>query len=306
MARHYIRFKDLNLEEYRHILGRAAALKAERFRTANRHLAGRAVGMIFNKHSTRTRISFEVGIGELGGRAIFMTDSQTQFARGEPISHSARVLSRYLAALVIRTFDEGPLLELSRYGSIPVINGLTDQQHPCQVLADIFTIGEKKGFNNLEKLKIAWVGDGNNMANSWIEAAAVFGFALSLACPAGYWPDAEVLKSGQARNPRIVLTESPKEALGGADAVNTDVWASMGREEEQKTRARAFAGYQVNSDLMAAAAPEAVFLHCLPAHPGEEVTEEVLESPASVIFDQAENRLHAQKALLEFLIPALA
>ena len=307
MTRHFITFNDLSLEEALHIMERAAALKAERAagEYRRRHLRGRAVGMIFNKQSTRTRVSFECGVNELGGRAVVLSENQTQMSRGEPISHSARVLSRYLAALVIRTFAQTSLEDLARYGSIPIINALTDEGHPCQVLTDIFTAREKFAGAPLEKIRMAWIGDGNNMANSWIEAAGLFGFPLRLACPEGYDPDPRLFSQARRNNPAIELTRDPREAVRGAWAINTDVWSSMGREEERDARIQAFQDYTVDSNLMALAQPAAIFMHCLPAHPGEEVTEEVLESPASVIFDEAENRLHVQKALMEFLIPAL-
>ena len=307
MVRHFIAFDDLSKEEFGHVLERAAVLKAERLSGQYRrdHLKGRAVAMLFNKNSTRTRISFECGINELGGHAIVLNENQTQFSRGEPISHSARVLSRYLAGVVIRTYAQAQLADLARYGSIPVINALTDEGHPCQILTDIFTIIEKFPQTPLESMKIAWIGDGNNMANSWIQAAGVFGFTLYLACPEGYDPEQADLAKALNRNPNIKIVRDPAEAAKGALAVNTDVWASMGQEAEQKIREKAFKPFIVDSTLMARADAKAVFLHCLPAHPGEEVTEEVLESPASVIFDQAENRLHAQKGLMEFLIPCI-
>jgi ornithine carbamoyltransferase len=213
-------------------------------------------------------------------------------------------LSRYLSGLVIRTYDEADLLNLAKWSSIPIINALTDQQHPCQVLTDIFTLAETQEHRDLSGLLIAWVGDGNNMANTWLEAAAVFGFALNLACPEGYDPDPLILKNAQNDNPKIKLLRDPAQAVSGAMAVNTDVFASMGHEKESEKRIRDFKGYTVTSELMAKCAPGAIFMHCLPAHPGEEVTDEVLESPASVIFEEAENRLHVQKALLEYLIPA--
>ncbi len=305
MTRHFISFTDLNREEHLHLFERAAWLKAERAagRYLHQHLAGRGVGMIFNKNSTRTRVSFKCGIEELGGHAVFLNAGETQFSRGEPISHSARVLSRYLCALVVRTFAQSSLDDLAKYGSISIINALTDEGHPCQILTDVFTTLEKFPGEPVEKLRIAWVGDGNNMANSWLEAAMILGFPLSLACPEGYDPDPAILKAAQAANPAVKLMRDPKEAVRGAWAVNTDVWASMGQESEKAAREKAFQDvYLVDTALMALADPKAIFLHCLPAHPGEEVTEEVLESPASVIFDQAENRLHAQKALMEFLI----
>jgi len=308
MTRHFISFKDLSREEHLQVMEMAAAIKAERQKGQylHQHLAGRSVAMIFNKNSTRTRVSFECGINELGGHPVILSENQTQFSRGEPISHSARVLSRYLAAIVIRTYGQAQLYGLARYGSIPIINALTDEGHPCQVLTDIFTAMEKFPGEPVEKIKMAWIGDGNNMANSWIEAAGVLGFPLALACPEGYDPDLKILAEAQTANPQIKLLRNPKEAAAGAWAVNTDVWASMGQESEQAQREKAFKGiYIVNSDLMAKADPKAIFMHCLPAHIGEEVTEEVLESPASVIFDEAENRLHAQKGLMKFLIPAL-
>jgi ornithine carbamoyltransferase len=307
MIRHFISFEDLSREELLFIFERAAFLKAERAAGVyrRRHLEGRGVGMIFNKNSTRTRVSFECGIVELGGHAVVLSENQTQMSRGEPVSHTARTLSRYLSALVIRTYSQKLLHELTRHGSIPIINALTDEGHPCQVLTDIFTALEKFPGLPVEQLKVAWVGDGNNMANSWIEAAGFLGFALKLACPEGYLPAPSVLARATAMNPAVTLTHDPREAALGALAVNTDVWASMGHEAERDKRERAFRGFIVDSALMARADPRAIFMHCLPAHPGEEVTEEVLESPASVIFDEAENRLHVQKALLEFLIPPL-
>ena len=307
MTRHFLTFEDLSREELLHVFERAAFLKAERAagRYLHRHLEGRAVGMIFNKHSTRTRVSFECGINELGGRAVVLSEGQTQMSRGEPVSHTARTLSRYLAALVIRTYAQSLLSDLARFGSIPIINALTDEGHPCQVLTDIFTALEKFPGLALENLKVAWIGDGHNMANSWIEAAGFFGFALKLACPEGFEPAHEVLARAQARNPAVILTHDPREAVRGALAVNTDVWASMGQEAERDRREAAFRPFLVDAALMAQADPRAIFMHCLPSHPGEEVTEEVLESPASAIFDEAENRLHVQKALMEFLIPPL-
>ncbi|MDR0881362.1 MAG: ornithine carbamoyltransferase [Candidatus Adiutrix sp.] len=306
MTRHFISFKDLSRDEYFEVMNLAAALKAER-RNGNylhQHFRGRSLGMIFNKNSTRTRVSFECGITELGGHAVVLSEGQTQFSRGEPISHSARVLSRYLAAIVIRTFAQSQLDDLARYGAIPIINALTDEGHPCQVLTDIFTAIEKFPGEPLEKIKMAWIGDGNNMANSWAEAAGVLGFPLTLACPEGYQPDPRILAEAQRANPQVRLVVDPREAAAGAWAINTDVWASMGQEGEQAQREKAFKGiYVVDSALMAQAAPGAIFMHCLPAHIGEEVTGEVLESPASAIFDEAENRLHAQKGLMKFLIP---
>ncbi|MDR1871510.1 MAG: ornithine carbamoyltransferase [Deltaproteobacteria bacterium] len=307
MTRHYITFRDLSKEEYEAVFQRAAHLKKARRegRYHFPHLAGRSVGMIFNKNSTRTRVSFESAITELGGHAIVLAASETQISRGEAPSHTARVLSRYLSALVIRTYEETELTDLAAHATIPIINGLTNQRHPCQVLTDVFTLVETLEAEKLEDQIVAWIGDGHNMANTWLEAAAVFGFGLHLACPQGYQPDKAILAKAQADNPKIKLFDSPLEAVKGARAVNTDVFTSMGQEKEIKQRLKDFAGYQVTKELMAKAAPQAIFLHCLPAHIGEEVTEEVLESPASLVFEEAENRLHAQKALLEFLIPSL-
>jgi ornithine carbamoyltransferase len=261
--------------------------------------------MLFAKPSTRTRISFDCAIRELGGNPVVANISETQFTRGEPISHSARVFSRYLSALVIRTFDESDLNGLAQWSTIPIINALTNEHHPCQVLTDVFTFVECLDGKPLANQKVAWIGDGHNMANTWLEAAAVFGFGLNLACPEGYEPDETILKQAINDNPKIKLMRSPVEAVAGAGAVNTDVFASMDQQAEYAKRLVDFKDYQVNAELMAKAAPGAIFMHCLPAHPGEEVTDEVLESPASVIFNQAENRLHAQKALLEYLIPPL-
>jgi ornithine carbamoyltransferase len=266
---------------------------------AEKPLAGRTLGLIFAKSSTRTRVSFEVGAYQLGGHALFLSSRDIQLGRGEPIRDTARVLSRYLDGIMIRTFDHADVEELARYSSIPVINGLTDLLHPCQVLADLLTIREHLG--GWDGKAVAWVGDGNNMANSWINAAGSLGFELRLACPAEYPPDARILRRNQAKA-SIVLTTDPREAVRGAHVVTTDVWASMGQEQEQEVRARAFQGYIVDAALMRLADPSAIFLHCLPAHRGEEVSEEVLEGPQSRVWDEAENRLHVQKALMATLI----
>ncbi|MDR2300681.1 MAG: ornithine carbamoyltransferase [Deltaproteobacteria bacterium] len=307
MTKHYITFRDLSLDEYNHIFSRTKKLKAERHRGQylRPHLGGRSVGLIFSKPSTRTRVSFNCAVSELGGMPIAMNVSETQFVRGEPISHSARVFSRYLAGLVIRTYHESELRGLAQYATIPIVNALTNEQHPCQVMADVFTFLEILDGKPLENQQVAWVGDGHNMANTWLEAAAVFGFGLKLACPEGYDPDPVILKNAINDNPKVKLIRSPAEAVAGANAVNTDCFVSMDQEAEAKKRLADFKDYQVTSEIMAKTAPGAIFMHCLPAHPGEEATDEVMESPASVIFDQAENRLHAQKALLEYLIPPL-
>jgi ornithine carbamoyltransferase len=307
MIRHYITFRDLAKDEYEAIFERASHFKKARRggKYLFPHLAGRSVGMIFNKHSTRTRVSFECAINELGGHPVVLSSAETQISRGESPSHTSRVLSRYLSALVVRTYEDQELWDLAEYSSIPIVNALTNQRHPCQVLADVFTLVEVLGKERLADQTVAWIGDGNNMANAWLEAAATFGFGLNLACPNGYGPDSEILGRAMADNPKIKLFESPQDAAKGARAVTTDVFASMGQEKEAEKRRRDFAGYQVNGELMAKALENAIFLHCLPAHVGEEVTEEVTESPASLIFEEAENRLHAQKALLEFLVPRL-
>ncbi|MDR1607127.1 MAG: ornithine carbamoyltransferase [Deltaproteobacteria bacterium] len=307
MANHYITFRDLTKEEYQALFQRTSHLKKARRDGlyAYPHLGGRSVGLIFHKHSTRTRVSFETAINELGGHPVVLAANDTQISRGEAPAHTAEVLSRYLAAVAIRTYEESELLELAAHSSIPIINALTNQQHPCQVLGDVFTLIETLGGEPLEKQLVAWVGDGFNMANTWLEAAGVLGFGLHVSCPPGYEPDEAILKRAQADNPRVKFFGSPKEAVKGARAVNADVFASMGQEEEKAKRLKAFKNYQVNAELMALADPKAIFMHCLPAKIGEEVSAEVFDGPASVVYEEAENRLHAQKALLEFLIPRL-
>jgi ornithine carbamoyltransferase len=258
-------------------------------------LVGKTVALLFTKSSTRTRVSFEVGVTQLGGYALFLSDRDLQLGRGEPIADTARVLSRMVDGIMIRTFAHADVDELARYADIPVINGLTDLQHPCQVLADLLTV--RQNFGTYEGKKIAWIGDGNNVANSWLDAAYRLGFDLALACPEGYDPDATLLARAQ-KNANVTLHRDPREAIAGAHAVNTDVWASMGQEEEQTTRRKAFAGFTVDSKLMSGAAPDAIFLHCLPAHRGEEVSADVIDGPQSVVWDEAENRLHIQKAIM--------
>ncbi len=276
---------------------------AERMRTGRyqaQPLAGKALAMLFMKSSTRTRMSFEVGAIQLGGTAHFLSPRDVQIGRGEPIADTARVLSRYVQGIMIRTFAHQDVVELAEHASIPVINGLTDLSHPCQVLADVLTIQQHLG--DVRGKAVAWIGDGNNMANSWIEAAAHLGFTLRLACPAGYDPDEQFLAEAQGRGADVQLLRDPREAVAEADVVTTDVWASMGQEEEQARRAMAFALYQVDAPLMARAAKHAIFLHCLPAHRGEEVTAEVIDGPQSVVWDEAENRLHIQKAIMAVLM----
>jgi ornithine carbamoyltransferase len=262
-------------------------------------LAGKSLAMIFMKSSTRTRVSFEVGTWQLGGHALFLSPRDVQLGRGEPIADTARVLSGYVDGIMIRTFAHAEIEELAKFASVPVINGLTDLLHPCQILADLLTV--KQHLGSYEKKRIAWIGDGNNMANSWINAAYRLGFELRLACPQGYDPDPTILARAQ-RDAKVTVFRDPREAIEGADVVNTDVWASMGQEEEQAKRERAFAGYQVDEKLMSRANPGAIFLHCLPAHRGEEVAAAVIDGPQSRVWDEAENRLHIQKAIMAVLI----
>jgi ornithine carbamoyltransferase len=295
--RHFLAIPDLTRSELLDLLDLAAQMKRGDYR--ERPLEGKTLGMIFAKSSTRTRVSFEVGAFQLGGHALFLSARDIQLGRGEPIRDTARVLSRYLDGIMIRTYDHADVEELARFASIPVINGLTDLLHPCQVLADLLTIRESLG--GWEGKTVAWIGDGNNMANSWLNAAGVLGFELRLACPEGYQPNREILERNR-KLARISLTGDPREAARGAHVVNTDVWASMGQEEEQEVRARAFQGYIVDEALMATADRNAIFLHCLPAHRGEEVSDGVIEGPKSQVWNQAENRLHAQKALLATLM----
>jgi ornithine carbamoyltransferase len=295
--RDFLKIPDLTAEELLDLLEDAREMKAGI--DTDRPLTGKSLAMIFAKSSTRTRVSFEVGTRQLGGNPLFLSSRDIQLGRGEPIRDMARVLSRMVDGIMIRTFAQADVEELARYATVPVINGLTDLRHPCQILADLLTMQE--AFGTLEGKIVAWIGDGNNMANSWLEAAGLLGFELRLACPEGYRPDAAILAANQART-RIVVTTDPAEAAVGAHVVTTDVWASMGQESEQEVRAKAFAGYMVDATLMTRAHPEAIVLHCLPAHRGEEITEDVLEGPQSRVFDEAENRLHAQKALLAFLM----
>jgi ornithine carbamoyltransferase len=255
--------------------------------------------MIFMKASTRTRVSFEVGTFQLGGHALFLSPRDVQLGRGEPIADTARVLSRYVDGIMIRTFAHQDVEELAKYAEVPVINGLTDMLHPCQILADLLTVRQHLG--TWEGKKVAWIGDGNNMANSWINAAYRLGFELALACPEGYEPADHLLARAQ-QSTKVTLTRDPQEAIAGAHVVNTDVWASMGQEDEQKKRERDFAGYTVNAAMMQRAAKDAIFLHCLPAHRGEEVTADVIDGPQSCVWDEAENRLHVQKAIMAALI----
>lgn len=296
--RHFLNILDFTREEAEKVLLRAAEMKKNDVRTGQ--LAGKTVILIFQKASTRTRVSFEVGINHLGGNSLLMTPAESQLGRDEPLEDTARVLSRYASALVVRTFGQDVVETLAEYASIPVINALTDMYHPCQLMSDVLTMYERTP--KLEDVKVAWIGDGNNMAHSLMNLAARFPFALLLACPEGYRPDQAIMDRAIAEGANIELTDDPEKAAGGAHYVHTDVWASMGQEAEQREREAVFAGYMVDAALMAKAAPGAKFMHCLPAHRGEEVSEEVFESEASIVFDQAENRLHAQKAIMELVI----
>ena len=297
MPRHFLRILDLDRESAWKVLRRALAVKQDG--CASAPLSGRTVILVFEKPSTRTRVSFEVAVHNLGGTTIFMSNKESQLGRNEPLKDTARVLSRYADALVVRTFGQDNLDELARYASIPVINALTDEYHPCQVMSDVLTIFERRP--DLEKVKVAWVGDGNNMAHSWINAAAHFPFELVLAAPRGYEPDPDVVGNARRLGAKVTLTHDPEKAVAGAHFVNTDVWASMGRESEHSARVDIFQAYQVNAELLSAAHPEACVMHCLPAHRGEEITDQVVEGPRSIVWDQAENRLHMQKALLEWI-----
>ena len=296
---HFLSLAEWEAESLRGLLEDGRRLKADPA-SAGRPLAGRTLAMVFAKSSTRTRVSFEVGIHQLGGHALFLSSGDIQLGRGEPIADTARVLSRYVDGVMIRTFAHTDVEDFAEHGSIPVINGLTDRLHPCQVMADLMTVQEAFG-EELAPRRVAWVGDGNNMANSWLNAASRLGFALRLACPEGYDPDAAILEAaGKAAD--VAVVRDPAEAVEGADVVTTDVWASMGQEDEAEERARAFRGFRVDEALMERALPGAIFLHCLPAHRGEEVTAGVIDGPASRVWDEAENRLHAQKAVLIWLM----
>jgi len=302
MNNHLLALGDFSQETLRSLIDRAIALKAERKRGVRHQvLAGRTICLLFEKPSTRTRVSFEAAMYGLGGQVIFMSAKESQLGRGEPLKDTARVLSRYVDAIVVRTFGQHVVEELARYATVPVINALTDLYHPCQVLSDLMTVLEMK--KTLDGVKCVWIGDGNNMANAWIEAASIFGFPLTLACPAGFGPDETILAKARARSPLpIVVLRDPAEAIRGAEAVSVDVWASMGQEAEQEQRLGLFRDYQLDATLLAKAGREAIVLHCLPAHRGEEVTDEVLEGPQSVIFEQAENKMHIHAAILEHFI----
>jgi len=296
---------DLSTKEINDILDLAKTLKTQLKNGEQHHLLkGKTLGMIFQKASTRTRVSFEVGMWQLGGAALFLNANDMQIGRGEPVKDTARVLSRYVDGIMIRTFSHDEVIELAQFATIPVINALTDLMHPCQALTDIFTVLEHKG--TLQGLKMVYIGDGNNMVNSLLQACAKVGMDISIATPKGYEPDAaivaEALTVAAETGSKIVLCEDPLEAAKDADVLYTDVWASMGKEIEQEDRREVFVNYQINQNVMNVAKKDAIVLHCLPAHRGEEITEEVLESKQSVVFDQAENRLHVQKAIMVLLM----
>lgn len=295
--KHFLKLLDYSGKEIIEMLNLADQLKYEqKHGIEHKHLAGKTLGMIFEKASTRTRVSFEVGMHQLGGYPLFLSSNDLQIGRGEPVEDTARVLSRFLDGIMIRTFEQAEVEALAKYGSIPIINGLTDFCHPCQVMADLMTIREYKG--TLEGLKLCFVGDGNNMANSLIVGGLKTGMSVTIACPKGYEPPQEILDFAKEYGDKFAMYHTPKEAAENADVVYTDVWASMGQEEEAKLRKEAFAGFCVDSDLMSVTNKDCMVLHCLPAHRGEEITAEVLEAHANEIFDEAENRLHAQKAVL--------
>jgi ornithine carbamoyltransferase len=300
MPRHFLSLMDLSAEELDQILRRAIELKElHRQGQSCESLKGKVLGLVFEKSSTRTRVSFESGIFHLGGTAIFLSPRDTQLGRGEPIEDTARVLSRMVDIIAVRTFAQESLERFARHSTVPVINALTDKYHPCQVLADVQTFIEHRG--DIAGANVAWIGDGNNMCNSLINASRLLRFDLRVACPRGYEPDETLLSLA---GDRVRVFHDPKSAVQGADLVVTDVWASMGQEKEQRARTAAFGGFQVDSTLMTGAKSDAVVMHCLPAHRGEEIAAEVIDGPQSVVWDEAENRLHAQKALMEFLLSA--
>ena len=295
--KHLLKMLDLSTEEIIDILNLADQLKYElKHGIPHPHLKGKTLGMIFQKASTRTRVSFETGMYQLGGYPLFLSSNDLQIGRGEPVQDTARVLSRYLSGIMIRTFEQKEVEDLAQYGSIPIINGLTDFCHPCQVLADLMTIREFKG--SFDGLKMCFIGDGNNMANSLIVGCLKVGMSVSIACPDDYQPPKEILDFAAQYGDKFEMTNEPKQAAKDADVLITDVWASMGQEGEAEKRRKAFAGYQINDELMALAHADAMVLHCLPAHREEEITEKVFEAHANEIFEEAENRLHAQKAVM--------
>jgi ornithine carbamoyltransferase len=305
MKRDFLSLDDVTRPELEALLQSAARLKDYLKRgIPHRFLPGRSLGMIFKKPSSRTRVSFEIGMFQMGGQALFLNDHDLGMGVRESVADIGRLFSRYLDAIVLRTFAQEEVVELARYATIPVINGLTDLYHPCQILADLLTIQEK--FGRCTGVKLAWVGDGNNVANSWLQGAAKMGMHLALACPKGYWPPAGLIRKHQdeatASGGSIEIMEDPFQTVKGADVIYTDVWVSMGQEAERRWRLEVFQAYQVNQALLSAAKPTALVMHCLPAHRGEEITAEVIDGPQSIVFDHAENRLHTQKAVLHFLL----
>jgi ornithine carbamoyltransferase len=301
MKRDFLSLADWSREELEAIFELTKDLKAKQKRgEPHALLKGKTLAMIFEKSSTRTRVSFEVGMVQLGGHPLFLSSGTTQIGRGEPIKDTARVMARYCDGIMIRTYSQAGVEELARWSTVPVINGLTDMYHPCQVMADLFTVIEHKG--NYRDLTYCWIGDGNNMANSWINAAAIFGFELRVATPKGYAPHHAVVERARKAKAKIAYTHDPAKAARGAHVLNTDVWASMGQEAEQKEREQAFVGFQINGEIVRIADPGCIVLHCLPAHRGEEITDEVIEGTHSVVFDEAENRLHVQKAIMATLM----
>ncbi|MDH5324008.1 MAG: ornithine carbamoyltransferase [Gammaproteobacteria bacterium] len=297
-VRHFLTLRDLSSDEFRRLIQRAIELKTmQHDGKIYQPFQGKVLGMVFEKSSTRTRVSFEAGMAQFGGHALFLSPRDTQLGRGEPIEDTARVLSRMVDIIMIRTFEHEKLERFAQFSKVPIINALTDMYHPCQLLADMQTYFEHRG--DIKGKTVAWVGDGNNMCHSYINAAHILEFQLNIATPQGYEPNAQLLASTQAK---LVLSNDPATAIKNADLVVTDVWSSMGQEEEQAQREQAFKNYCVTTQLMQLANPDALFMHCLPAHRDEEVTADVLEGPQSVIWDEAENRLHSQKALLEFLL----
>jgi ornithine carbamoyltransferase len=298
MTDDFLAIPDFTTDELNGLFDLAQRMKDGKYK--DKPLAGQSLAMIFMKSSTRTRVSFEVGTYQLGGHALFLSPRDVQLGRGEPIADTARVLSRYVNGIMIRTFAHQDIVELAKYASVPIINGLTELQHPCQILADLLTVRQHLG--DITRQKYAWIGDGNNMANSWIDAAYSFGLELTIACPPGYEPADHLLERAQKSKAKVKVVRDPMEAAAGATVINTDVWASMGQEDEQKKREKDFKGFSVTLMMMKRAAKDAIFLHCLPAHRGEEVANEVIEGPQSRVWDEAENRLHIQKAIMAVLM----
>ncbi|AVT12145.1 MULTISPECIES: ornithine carbamoyltransferase [Paracidovorax] len=297
--KHYLQFKDLSAEEYAYLFERAAVIKGK-FKSYEKHhpLTDRTLAMIFEKASTRTRVSFEAGMYQLGGSVVHLTTGDSQLGRAEPIEDSAKVISRMVDLVMIRTYEQTKIERFAAHSRVPVINGLTNEFHPCQILADIFTFIEHRG--SIQGRTVAWVGDGNNMANTWLQAAELLGFTVHVSTPSGYEVDSRI--AGVATGSHYKVFGDPLEACRGADLITTDVWTSMGYEAENEARKKAFADWCVDAEMMAAARPDALFMHCLPAHRGEEVEADVIDGPQSVVWDEAENRMHVQKALMEYLL----